>query len=139
MPYSTPLNRAQLIDLAVTKYFEGCNQHNFDQVVNTFAEDCLMWFPASSFRYQGIDALRTHFNDFLSTFETIDFRDFTNIVDVDTQSLVSYFTVQLINHKGDETLMKNCNVFHIGEDGLFNEIIIYNSKPLSEGFEAGNS
>ncbi len=134
-----PLTREALLDIAITRYFEGCNRHAMEQVTGTFADDCLMWFPATTFRYRGLSSLTLHFEEFLSTFTTINFHDYTNIVDVESQSIASYFTVQLVPPKGEEIVMRNCNLFHVNEQGLFREIIIYNTRPLSDGFNAGSS
>lgn len=131
------LSRSQLIDAAVG-YFEACNQHDWQGVIDSFAPDCLMWFPAATFRYQGRRALEVHFEDFLGTFEVINFHDFTHIPDVESQSICTYFTVILIEPGGEQIKMKNCNIFHLDENGLFQEIIIYNSGALDAGFHAGS-
>lgn len=132
-----PLTREELIRLSET-YFEGCNDHDHDRCMNTFANDCLMWFPAAEFRYPNKDVLGIHFRDFFKTFKTILFRDYTHIVDVESQSITTYFDVKLIPYDGDEVNMKNCNIFHLNDQGLFREIIIYNSGALSAGFHEGN-
>ena len=133
------LNREQLVDIAVNRYFIGLNNRDLELVMNTMAEDCVMWFPAATFNYNGQHALRVHLEDFLDNFPTVDFHDFVNIVDVETQSVVSYFTVRLVDHQGEEISMRNCNIFHCDQDDVFKEIVIYNSKPLDKGFQVGNS
>ena len=132
------LGRDELIKLAVDEYFIGCNKHDHSMVMSTMSDDCLMSFPAASFRYRGGQALGVHFTDFLGNFSDINFHDFINIVDVESQSLVSYFKVFLTDHEGVEIKMQNCNIFHCNEDGLFNEIIIYNTKALDKGFHEGS-
>lgn len=133
------LTREELIKLAVDDYFVACNNHDHTSVINTFNETCVMRFPAAEFRYQGRTDLSAHFTDFLDNFETINFHDFTNIVDAQTQSIVSYFTVHLTDNDGVQIKMKNCNIFHCDAMGLFSEIIIYNTAALDKGFQAGNS
>ena len=98
-----------------------------------------MWFPAATFNYDGEEALRIHMQDFFKNFTTIDFHDFVNVVDEETQSVVSYFTVRLVDPQNQEIKMRNCNIFHCDADGVFKEIIIYNAKKLDKGFQAGNS
>ena len=132
-----PLSREELIEISV-RYFEGCNTNNHDQVMATFAEDCLMWFPAATFAYRGKQSLDVHFKDFLGTFATVNFHDFTHVADPQTQLICTYFTVILIPHEGDKIMMKNCNIFRLNEQGLFEEIVIYNSGALDQGFHAGN-
>jgi hypothetical protein len=125
-----PLSRQELIDISVC-YFEGCNDHNLTQIMDTFSADCLMRFPAATFIYKGKAALELHFKDFLGTFKTVEFQDYTHISDSD-------FEVKLLDHYGGEVRMKNCNIFHLDEAGLFKEIIIYNSGALSAGFRDGS-
>ncbi|MEM1021180.1 MAG: nuclear transport factor 2 family protein [Pseudomonadota bacterium] len=132
------LDREALLDLAINQYFIGCNNHDLDAVMNTFADDCVMWFPASTFRYDGKAPLLTHFKDFLGTFPTVNFHDFINTVDPESQSITSRFKVQLIDEAGEEVVMRNCNFFYVNDDGLFNEIVIYNTSPIQKGFEAGS-
>ena len=133
------LSRDQLIKLAVDDYFIGCNINNHEKVMSTMSQDCVMRFPAATFRYEGHEALSIHFTDFLSNFKVINFHNFTNIVDVESQSIVSYFKIHLTDHDGIEIKMANCNIFHCDEDGLFNEVIIYNTAALDKGFQEGNS
>lgn len=106
--------------------------------MDTFADDCRMWFPAAAFSYRGTAALGEHFEDFLGTFETVHFHDYTHVVDVESQSICTYFTVVLVQPGADEVRMRNCNIFHVNRAGRFGEIIIYNSGPLDAGFHAGS-
>lgn len=133
-----PLTRDQLIDLAITQYFVGCNDHDREKVVNTFADNCVMRFSSAKYQYVGVEALGSHFDDFLSTFKIVNFHNFSNVVDVENQSIASEFTVQLVDHQGEELVMTNCNFFKAGKSGLFDNIMIYNSAPLQKGFEAGS-
>jgi hypothetical protein len=96
-----------------------------------------MWFPAAPFRYTGKTALDIHLSDVFKTFKSIHFRDYKHVVDEQEQSIVTYFNVTLIPHEGETINMKNCNIFHLDDDGLFKEIIIYNSGALNEGFHEG--
>lgn len=131
------LSREQLIAMSVA-YFEGCNEHKLEQCMNTFSDDCLMWFPAATFRYNGKAALDVHLSDVFKTFKSIYFRDYKHIVDEQTQTIVTYFKVTLRPYEGDVINMQNCNIFHTDEQGLFKEIIIYNSGALSAGFHEGS-
>lgn len=131
------LNRQQLIDMSV-RYFEANNRHDIDDAVGTFSDDCLMWFPAAGFRYPGKEALDVHLRDVFKTFKTIYFRDYVHIADTESQSVTTYFKVSLTPHEGDVIDMRNCNIFHLDDDGLFKECIIYNSGALSEGFLEGS-
>jgi hypothetical protein len=130
-------DREQLIAMSVA-YFEGCNQHNLEQCMATFADNCLMWFPSAPFKYSGKNALEIHLKDVFKTFKSIYFRDYKHVADPLSKSVVTYFKVTLIPYEGEEIHMQNCNIFHLNQDGLFNEIIIYNSGALNEGFQEGS-
>lgn len=131
------LTRDALVELSV-RYFEGCNAHDWQTVMDTFSDSCLMWFPAATFTYRGKDALGTHFKDFLGTFPSIRFHAFSHVVDPVAQSICSYFTVVLIDANDEKIQMRNCNIFKLDADGLFEEIIIYNSGKLDAGFHDGS-
>ena len=132
-----PLSRQELIDISI-RYFEGCNIHNHKQVMSTFTDDCVMSFSAADFRYTGIESLSTHFEDFLGTFPIINFHDFIHIADEVSQSICTYFTVILEPEEGETLRMRNCNIFHLNDQGLFKDCLIYNSGVLDQGFHAGN-
>lgn len=134
-----PLTRKQMIKMAVDQYFIGCNEHNFDQIVNTFSNDCIMWFPSAGFTYDGLEPLKEHFEDFLSNFPVINFHNFKNIADESEQAITTYFDIHLTAENKPTVKMKNCNIFRFNEQGKFQEIIIYNSGELKDGFQAGNS
>ena len=132
-----PLNRSELITISET-YFESCNNKNWQAVMDTFAEDCVMWFPAATFEYRGKQALGVHFEDFLSTFSTVNFHQYQHISDPVEQSICTYFWVELIQANGERAMMRNCNLFNLNDTGVFEEIIIYNSGALDAGFHAGS-
>ena len=134
-----PLDRETLIDLAVQKYFVACNRGDLNTVLGTFASDCRIGFASADFEYRGTEALEAHFKEFRDTFSVIDFRDFDTLVDVDAQSIAVRFEVELVDQQDQSTVMQNCNFFTVNADGLFSEIMVYNTAPLDAGFEAGSS
>lgn len=134
-----PLDRAALIDLAVQGYFVACNRGDLKTVLSTFAPNCRVRFASAEFEYCGAEALREHFEEFRDTFTLIDFRDFENLVDIEAQAIAVRFEVELVDREGRSTIMQNCNFFKVDNDGLFSDIVVYNTAPLDEGFEAGSS
>lgn len=133
------LSRDQLIDLAVHKYFEGHNQHDGDSVLRTIAQDCVVRFNASHHRFAGCEAIKAHTQDFMHSFTDINFHNFENVIDVESQAIASRFIVQLTDAVGDVTVMKNCNFFSVNDQGLFDDILIFNNAPLDKGFREGNT
>lgn len=133
------LTREQLIEMAVDKYFIGCNKNDPEQICSVLSSDCVMRFSAAKFIYDGHAAIYEHMQEFTTTFKVIDFRNFTNIVDVESQSIAIRFQVTLEDYDGVSITMNNCNFFQADENGLFNDCMIFNSGPLQKGFEAGSA
>ena len=133
-----PLDRTQLVTLAEQQYFEACNAGDLPTVLSNFARDCRIRFAAAEFQYVGMDAIKTHFEEFVATFAQIDFRDCRSVVDVEAQTIAVQFEVELVDHDGNSTVMQNCNFFRVNSEGKFSDVMIYNSAPLEDGFEAGS-
>lgn len=133
------LTREQLESRCIDGFFKRLNAHDLDGVMANIAEDCEMRIPSSNFTYTGKAALRTHLEDFLTSFPVVNFRDFIPVVDPVTRRAAIRFAISLVDDEGEETHMSNCNFFEVTEDGLLNDILIYASAPLSKGFEVGNS
>lgn len=134
-----PLTRDQLIDIAVNKYFIGLNDHDVKRATDIMSPDCLMRFSAAKFRYDGIKANITHLSEFTENFKLINFHNFVNVVDTESQSIATRFHVDLLAHDGESLSMSNCNWFQFNKAGLIEDILIYNAAPLQKGFEAGSS
>lgn len=134
-----PLTREELIDISVNKYFIGLNEHSVKTATDIMAPDCVMQFSAAKFRYEGIGANIIHLTEFTESFKIINFHNFVNVVDVDSQSIATRFHVDLLAHDGESLSMSNCNWFQFDPDGLMKDILIYNAAPLQKGFEAGSS
>ena len=127
-----------MIKLAETDYFRGCNAHDLETVLATMSDDCVMRFSAAKYTYVGGDAMRTHFKDFFSNFPSINFHNFISSVDIERQLIATHFTVSLVDNAGKPLDMHNCNFFRLNDDGLFEDVLIFNASPLKEGFEAGS-
>lgn len=132
------LSREQLIEMAVDKYFMGCNNHDREQVCSVLSEDCVMRFSSAKYIYDGRESIYVHMEDFMKSFKIINFHNFVEVVDVDSQSIAVRFQVTLEDHDGDAFTMNNCNFFQANEEGLFSDCLIFNSAPLQKGFEAGS-
>jgi hypothetical protein len=134
-----PLNRAQLEDLAINRYFLGFNRGDADSVMGTMADDCIMSFSAADREFEGHASLLEHTEEFIDTFPTINFHNFKSVIDARPQTIAVRFIVQLIDREGVEVVMNNCNFFTVNRAGLFSEIAIFNSGKLDQGFRAGNT
>lgn len=134
-----PIDRQTLIDAGVRNFFEKLNEHDLEGVMAGISETCEMRIPSSNFTYTGKAALRDHLQDFVSSFPTIDFRDFVVVADVENSRLAVRFNISLTEDDGAETHMSNCNFFEVTGGGLLEDILIFASAPLSKGFEVGSS
>ena len=133
------LTREELIDISVNKYFIGLNDHDVKRATDIMAPDCIMRFSAAKFRYEGVAANIVHLTEFTENFKLINFHNFVNVVDTESQSIATRFHVDLLAHDGESLSMSNCNWFKFNADGLIEDILIYNAAPLQKGFEAGSA
>lgn len=133
------LTREQLIEMAVGKFFTGGNNNDAEGMCSPLSDDCVMRFTSAKYVYEDYKSILIHLQEFTSTFKTINFHNFVCIADVDAQSIAVRFQIHLEDYEGEKTMMSNCNFFQANDDGLFNDVLIYNSAPLQKGFEAGSA
>ncbi|MEP5379901.1 MAG: nuclear transport factor 2 family protein [Erythrobacter sp.] len=133
------LTREQVLAAGIDNFFLQLNARDLEGVMVGIADECEMRIPSSNFTYTGKQALRDHLEDFITSFSTINFRDFISVADVDQRRLAVRFNISLIEGDGTETHMSNCNFFEIDESGRLTDILIFASAPLSKGFEVGSS
>jgi hypothetical protein len=133
-----PLTRTELTRIVIDEYFIACNQGDLQTVLANFAPDCLVEFSSADFQYSGLDAVKVHLEDFRETFATIDFHDFVPVVDTQNQTIAVRFELKLVDREGNTQVMQNCNFFHANAAGQFDHVMIYNSAPLDQGFQAGS-
>lgn len=133
------LTREQLIDMAVEQYFEGSNNNDAHAMVAPLSDDCVMWFNAAKYIYHGKKAIFDHLDDFAKSFKIVHFHKYVKVVDVENQSIAVRFQVDLEDIDGEKLSMRNCNFFHANDEGLFYEIVIFNSAPIQKGFEVGSA
>jgi hypothetical protein len=130
-------SRETLIEMAI-EFFLSMNDNNAAKAVTHMAENCKMHFAAAKYIYPDKAAIQAHLQDTANVFETINFHKFHTVADVEDQSVACRFHVELTNYDGETTAMKNSNWFMCNDEGLFEEILIFNSGPLKEGFEVGS-
>tara|TARA_Y100000385_G_scaffold172003_1_gene178138 strand:+ start:905 stop:1315 length:411 start_codon:yes stop_codon:yes gene_type:complete len=133
------LTREELIEMAVDRYFIGANKNDADEMCSVLSEDSVMRFTSAKYLYKGHKSILIHLNEFTSTFKIINFHNFVNVVDVQSQSIAVRFQVYLEAYDSEKIMMNNCNFFQANGEGLFNDCLIYNSAPLEKGFQAGSA
>ena len=120
---ASKLNRQQLIDLVVKKYFANVDAKNQQSVLDCFAEDAVLRVQSAKIEHHGHEGIGRMFSDFMNT-PSIHHGDFTHIVDVEAQTIASQFVAINTYDDGQRVEMRNCNFFTL-ENGLFKRVTIY--------------
>ncbi len=126
MQYQSTLNREQLVDLAIKRYFASVDRKDMAAVLNCFHENAMLTVQTAFATHVGHVGLRRMFTDFFGAFKTIIHRDFTCTVDADNGRIVASFVAELVDHNGQKTLLENTNFWRIRGD-RFQEVYVYMS------------
>ena len=94
------LTRKQVLAAGIDNFFLQLNARDLEGVMAGIADECEMRIPSSNFTYTGKQALRDHLEDFITSFSTINFRDFISVADVDQRRLAVRFKISLIEEDG---------------------------------------
>ena len=97
------LSREQMIAATIDGYFEMLNAHDLDGVMRGMMPACEMRIPSSHFTYTGTEALRVHLNEFLETFEVVNFHNYVVCADPVSGGVGIYFDVFLTAYDGEQT------------------------------------
>jgi len=126
MQYQSTLNREQLVELAIQRYFASVDRKNLDAVLDCFHENAMLTVQTAYATHVGHAGLRRMFTDFFAAFATIIHRDFTCTVDEKNGRIAACFVAELVDHKGGRTLLENTNFWRIRGD-RFQEVYVYMS------------
>jgi ketosteroid isomerase-like protein len=126
MQYEPTLNRAELIDLAITQYFANVDAKNMDAALACFNDEALFCVQTAFTRHAGKVEIRRMFEDFFSAYETIVHKDFTCTVDEKHGRIAASFEAVLTGHDGAVTRLFNTNFWRV-RDGKFQEVYVYMS------------
>ncbi len=126
MQYQSTLNREQLVDLAIQRYFANVDRKNLGAVLDCFHENALFAVQTAHTTHVGHAGLKRMFTDFFGAFKTIIHRDFTCTVDEKNGRIAACFTAELVDHNGQKTLLENTNFWRIRGD-RFQEVYVYMS------------
>jgi ketosteroid isomerase-like protein len=124
MQYEPTLSRAELIDLALIKYFGNVDAKNLDAVLDCFQDEALMCVQTEFTRHAGKDAIRRMFTGFMGAYETIVHKDFTVTVDEVNGRIAASFEAVLTAADGTSVSFFNTNFWRI-RDGKFQEVYVY--------------
>lgn len=120
------LTRQQLIELGCEKYFGNVDRKNMDGVLACMHDDCVVTIQTDNLAHPGIDAIRRMFENLFAGYEEIWHGDFEVTADEENQTVSMRFNVRLVDAKGQETRLSNCNFFYV-EGGRFRRYFVFMS------------
>lgn len=126
MQYQSTLNREQLVDLAIHRYFASVDRKDLGAVLDCFHENAMLTVQTAYTTHVGHAGLHRMFTDFFAAFETIIHRDFTCTVDEKNGRIAACFVAELVGHDGGRTLLENTNFWRV-RGGRFQEVYVYMS------------
>lgn len=132
-------DRDRMVAQCLDGFFLALNAKDLDRVRASFTPDCQMHIPSSALFYKDARDLMVHLEDFVASFETIDFHDFTVVAEPETRRVAATFTITLIDEEGERTEMRNANFFELADYDRISDILIIATQPLDKGFQAGRS
>lgn len=124
MQYEPTLGHAQLIDLAIKRYFANVDAKNMEAVLDCFHDEALFCVQTAFTRHAGKAELRRMFEDFFGAWETIIHKDFTCTVDEKNGRITASFEAVLTAADGSQVQFFNTNFWRV-RDGRFQEVYVY--------------
>lgn len=124
MQYEPTLTRAQLIDLAINRYFGSVDAKNMDAVLDCFNDEALFCVQTAFTRHAGKAAIRRMFDDFFGAWDSIVHKDFTCTVDEKNGRIAACFEAVLKAADGRTVTFSNTNFWRV-RDGRFQEVYVY--------------
>ena len=113
MQYESSLDKDELVDLALTRYFAQVDAKNLDAVLDCFHDNAMITVQTAFTTHVGKEGIKRMFVDFMDSYKTIIHRDFT-------------CTAELEDHDGGKVLLENTNFWRVRGD-KFQEVYIYMS------------
>jgi SnoaL-like domain len=126
-PGQAALPYPHYIDIVTKRYFDGVDNKNMEQVLDTFTEDAVLTEVTSNTVHVGRDqGIRAMFTKLFADFESIWHGNFVHTADPGSNSVCSQFTVLITPNGGDELRYENCNRFYQKGD-KFQQVYVYMS------------
>jgi ketosteroid isomerase-like protein len=124
MQYEPTLSRAELVDLAIHRYFGNVDRKNMDAVLDCFNDEALFCVQTAFTRHAGKAAIRRMFEDFFGAYAEIVHKDFTCTVDDKNGRITASFEAVLTGYDGGKVRFFNTNFWRV-RDGRFQEVYVY--------------
>ncbi len=126
MQYAPTLSRAELIDLALQRYFARVDAKDLDAAMACFHDEALFCVQTAFTRHSGKAEIRRMFADFFASYQTIVHQDFVCTVDEKHGRIAASFQAVLTGHDGSVTRLLNTNFWRVRDD-RFQEVYVYMS------------
>lgn len=126
MQYQSDLSHDQLVDLALHKYFANVDKKDMDNSLACFHDSAQFTVQTDFTVHNGKPAIKDMFTAFFGAYETIIHRDFTYTVDVKNGRIAAQFIAELVDDKGETTLLNNTNFWRV-RGSQFQEVYVYMS------------
>lgn len=126
MQYQSDLNRNELIDLAINKYFANVDKKELAAVLECFHDNAIITIQTAFASHVGIENIKRMFIDFMGAYDTIIHRDFTCTADEANGRITASFIAELTTADGDKTVLENTNFWRV-RGNKFQEVYIYMS------------
>lgn len=115
------------IDIVTKRYFHGVDNKDVPQILDCFHEDAFIHEMTSNTKHEGRDhGIKAMFEGLSENNGRIWHGNFVHTVDVDSESICSQFSVEIVPEGMDEQRYENCNRFYL-KDGKFTEVYVYMS------------
>lgn len=125
--------------MATDGYFGNVGRHDINAVMAPFSEDAVMTAVAQAIHYDGKNAIKAHFTEFLATYPRINVHILHAMADEVTQAAAIHFEIEMENTAGAVQRMRNANHFHFNANGQIAQVHIFMTGTPGDGFTAGNS
>lgn len=126
MQYESTLDREQLVDLALSRYFANVDAKNLDAAMECFHDEALFCVQFAFVRHSGKAEIRRMLGDLMDNYETVVHRDFICTVDEKNGRIAASFEAVLTAADGTVTRLHNTNFWRIRDD-KFQEVYVYMS------------
>ena len=130
MQYQSKLNRQQLVDLVVTRYFANIDRKDLDATLACFHDTALFTVQTSFAFHEGKESIRRMFADLFARYSSIQHRDFNCTVDAKNGRIAANYITELVSGDGARLSYSNTNFWRVRED-RFQEVYVYVSGVIS--------
>jgi hypothetical protein len=113
-------------DMVVNRYFGKVDRKDLGGVLRTFTPGAVFTIQSAFTTHEGRD---TGISKMFENYKIILHKDFTHVVDVESNACSAQFNVELTDPAGKLTKLSNCNFFYLDDAGKFRRVFVYMSGP----------